>query len=144
VCCANVTGEPSALPNILEGPPERRALVTGQHTVANICCSMCGWELGWRYVAAQEEEQRYKVGKYILETKRVIKAVDWEGDGDGHETNEHMRRNKGKNGEDDDSDDDDVLFDSQNEDECEDLFMGIWSEKLAMKRRRDKLWREIS
>jgi hypothetical protein len=105
---------------------------------------MCGWELGWRYVAAQEEEQRYKVGKYILETKRVVKAVDWEDDGEAHEANEDMRRNKGKNGEYDDSDDDEVLFDSQNEDECEDLFMGIWSEKLAMKRRRDKLWREIS
>jgi hypothetical protein len=102
---------------------------------------MCGWELGWRYVMAQEEEQRYKVGKYIIETKRVIKAVDWEEDGEAHEAAGDWRRKKG---EDDDSDDDDVMFDSQNEDECEDLFMGIWSEKLALKRRRDKLWREIS
>ena len=31
-----------------------------------------------------------------------------------------------------------VEFDSQDEDECEDLFAGIWSPGLAMKRRRNK------
>lgn len=33
-----------------------------------------------------------------------------------------------------------IEFDSQDEDECEDLFMGIWSPSLAKKRRRNKLW----
>jgi hypothetical protein len=31
-----------------------------------------------------------------------------------------------------------VEFDSQDEDECEDLFAGVWSPTLAMKRRRGR------
>ena len=34
--------------------------------------------LGWKYVSAEEEAQKYKVGMFILETKRVIRSVDWE------------------------------------------------------------------
>jgi Yippee zinc-binding/DNA-binding /Mis18, centromere assembly len=93
--------------------------------VASISCRFCGAELGWRYVSAQEEEQRYKVGKYILETKRVVRSVEWEEEAEEVESDEE----------------DEVLFDSQDEEECEDLFMGIWSEKLARRRRREKGWR---
>jgi len=134
-------GEQSALPNILEGPPERRTLVTGPHTVANICCSMCGWELGWRYVAAQEEEQRYKVGKYILETKRVVKSVDWEETSDIGDVSSKERPSRAIL--DESVDDDDTVFDSQNEEECEDLFMGIWNAKLARRRKKEK-WKDWS
>lgn len=35
-------------------------------------------------------------------------------------------------------DDEDVEFDSQDEDECEDLFSGIWSPALAKRRRARK------
>lgn len=87
---------------------------------------------------AQEESQRYKVGKFILETKKIRGSVDWE------------------NGEDDVNDgnfggvvemppdeigaakDEAVEFDSQDEDECEDLFAGVWSPELALKRRRGR------
>jgi hypothetical protein len=34
-----------------------------------------------------------------------------------------------------------VVFDSEDEDECEDLFLGVWSEALAKRRRREKGWR---
>jgi len=34
-----------------------------------------------------------------------------------------------------------VVFDSEDEDECEDLFLGVWSEALAKRRRKDKAWR---
>jgi Yippee zinc-binding/DNA-binding /Mis18, centromere assembly len=114
--------------------------------VANIVCTTCGGELGWRYVAAQEEEQRYKVGKYILETKRVVRAANWEEDGDEVEEDVGsiaFGKVKGVRGGDTDDEHGDVLFDSQDEEECEDLFMGIWSEKLALKRRRDKMWKDM-
>ena len=35
---------------------------------------------------------------------------------------------------------DEVEFDSQDEDECEDLFAGVWNPTLASKRRKNKLF----
>lgn len=118
---------------------------------------MCGAVLGWKYVGAEEDSQKYKVGKFILETRRVVRAVRWDGAVDGCE----------EEGEDDDGeraaaggaadadvveaggvqssvelaaaavdDGDDIQFDSQDEDECEDLFAGVWSPQLAARRRR--------
>ena len=84
--------------------------------------------LGWKYDAAEEESQRYKVGKYILETKMICTNSDWE------HTNLELPptglQGKPKEGA--------IEFDSQDEDECEDMFAGIWSPGLAMKRRRNK------
>ena len=112
--------------------------MTGQHTVSDISCSVCGSVLGWKYVEAQEESQRYKVGKFILETKRIMGAVDWENrqddfDYDGFKDEipaDRMHEAKGA--------DDVIEFDSQDEDECEDLFAGVWSPELALKRRRGR------
>ncbi|OAA69579.1 yippee family protein [Cordyceps fumosorosea ARSEF 2679] len=60
----------AALLNIRLGRLENRQLVTGWHVVADISCATCGRKLGWKYVDAREKSQRYKVGKYILETER--------------------------------------------------------------------------
>lgn len=81
--------------------------------------------LGWKYVEAEEETQRYKVGKYILETKRVVRGTGWELEEDEKETPHQIR-------------DQHVEFDSQDEDECEDLFAGIWTPQLAARRRKNK------
>lgn len=79
--------------------------------------------LGWKYVEAEEEGQKYKVGKFILETERVVKGCEWE---------ERDSRGKGQGqGE-------EIEFDSQDEDEREDLFSGIWSQWLARRRRRNR------
>lgn len=84
--------------------------------------------LGWKYDAAEEESQRYKVGKYILETKMICTSSDWE-----HKDLDLL--SIGLNGN---SNGGTVEFDSQDEDECEDLFAGIWSPGLATKRRRNR------
>ncbi len=74
---------------------------------------------------AQEESQKYKVGKFILETKRVSIDVLWEeeevikGDDQG---------NDWKSGG----------FDSGDEDECEELFSGTWTREGAQKRRSER------
>ena len=74
---------------------------------------------------AEEEAQRYKVGNYILETKRVVESHnEWE---DGIRQSEM--------GQDDELE---IHFDSQDEDECEDLFSGIWSPELAKRRKKNK------
>lgn len=118
--------------------------------MADIRCRVCDMVLGWKYVAAEEEGQKYKVGKFILETKRVCRGVDWERDGgalgvagvDDVEDNGGVnvsRLGKGKAFDPGNGSDDDIEFDSQDEDECEDLFAGVWSQGLAKKRRKSKL-----
>ncbi|KAJ4314998.1 hypothetical protein N0V94_006164 [Neodidymelliopsis sp. IMI 364377] len=122
---------PSELPNTFTHRPVARQLVTGAHTVSDISCRQCGSVLGWKYVHAEEETQRYKIGKYILETKRVVKSEnEWEGeDLDGQTSNKNL-------------DETEIQFDSEDEDECEDLFSGIWSPELAKKRRKNKDFRQ--
>ncbi|KAF2023635.1 yippee-domain-containing protein [Setomelanomma holmii] len=123
------------LPNTLTHKPVPRQLVTGAHTVSDISCRGCGSVLGWKYVEAAEEGQRYKVGKFILETKRVVKGVEWE-DGRVDETKDDIEKNGGVEGKGDEEDE--IEFDSQDEDECEDLFSGIWSPQLARRRRKNR------
>ncbi len=109
--------------------------MTGQHTVSDISCSVCGSVLGWKYVEAQEESQRYKVGKFILETKRIMGAVDWEHRQDHFDYNDEIPPDRAREAK---GADEVVEFDSQDEDECEDLFAGVWSPELALKRRRGR------
>ena len=89
--------------------------------------------LGWRYEGAEEESQRYKVGKYILETKCVVGWSSWElgdvfgGEGGGG-------KGMGEAGE-------GVEFDSGDEEECEDLFAGVWTGRGARRRRERRRFR---
>lgn len=59
--------------NIVEGPKEDRNLLTGLHTITDVFCSDCGELLGWKYLRAYEESQKYKEGKIILEKFKIIK-----------------------------------------------------------------------
>jgi len=131
--------------------PVPRQLVTGAHTVADISCTLCGTVLGWKYVAAEEENQRYKVGKFILETKRVVRGVNWENEEATSGVADRRRSTftvgegleevveEGREG------DREVEFDSADEDECEDLFAGVWDPELARRRRASRggsVWRK--
>jgi len=123
--------KPGDLPNTHTHKAVPRQLATGAHTVSDISCAMCGSVLGWKYVDAEEDGQRYKVGKFILETKRVVRGVCWErGDEEEEEEEEDIIGVKGEGEE------EEIQFDSQDEDECEDLFAGIWSPTLARRRRK--------
>eukprot|EP01041_Mallomonas_annulata_P002664 gene2664-5226_t len=62
--------------NVYLGPLERRVLITGLHTVADIYCIGCHSVVGWKYEEAYEESQKYKEGKYILEKTKLAKE-DW-------------------------------------------------------------------
>ena len=127
-------GNPLCLPNTKTDTPSQRQLVTGVHTVSDVRCAFCGSMLGWKYDAAEEESQRYKVGKYILETRMVCASSDWE-----HKFLEGPPQNLQWTPRlEQEGDGSAIEFDSQNEDECEDLFAGVWSPSLAMRRRRNK------
>lgn len=158
-------GGNTSLPNTNTHKPVPRHLVTGMHTVANLSCAICGSILGWKYVSAEEETQRYKVGKFILETRRTHVGACWEHDqvDDESDTGMHdwaeglkhdRRKSSGGSGisgrqrstsgiggglsrgyKERLNVEDEIVFDSEDEDECEDLFSGIWSPALAVRRR---------
>ena len=77
------------------------------------------------------------MGKFILETKRICSSSYWDNEGTVEEEAERVMEappvswNSGVN-------DNGVEFDSQDEEECEDLFAGVWSPALAMKRRQGR------
>lgn len=134
----NATSSPTvSLPNTIIQKPVPRQLVTGSHTVSDISCAFCGSVLGWKYVAAEEESQRYKVGKFILETRRTMTAASWESA--TYMDTPSLPDSSGTGCMGAKASELPVEFDSQDEDECEDLFAGIWSPGLAACRRSRKL-----
>lgn len=104
--------------------------------VADVSCTICNTVLGWKYVDAKELAQRYKIGKFILEMKRVVLGVSWEdtrcdfedGERDGVGVYEGMVCEGGEM-------EGDVVFDSGDEDECDDIFAGMWDAEAVAKRR---------
>ncbi|RDA92538.1 hypothetical protein CP533_4179 [Ophiocordyceps camponoti-saundersi (nom. inval.)] len=124
------------LANIRVGRSEDRQLVTGWHVVADIFCATCSRKLGWKYVDAKEPSQRYKVGKYILEVERVVTHRRWEDqDGPAQDMSPPAPAAPA---------DEDVVFDSDDDDECEDLFNGVWTATGAAKRRHQSVVRRLS
>ncbi|MCJ1237369.1 hypothetical protein MMC14_005354 [Varicellaria rhodocarpa] len=128
----------TCLPNTHVHKAVPRQLVTGAHTVSDVSCAFCGSLLGWKYVAAEEETQRYKVGKFILETKKICASTSWENDRTDESAGDIVREAPPTSLDGSMLREDEVQFDSQDEDECEDLFTGIWTPESAAKRRQGK------
>ncbi|KAJ4402528.1 hypothetical protein N0V85_005292 [Neurospora sp. IMI 360204] len=149
------------LPNILTEAPETRRLVTGHHTVADITCAVCGTKLGWKYVDAKERSQKYKVGKFILECARVVTFRSWEDSpsesvpGDTEKNGKRVmvkgpggkRKQKepagesamGESQEQEPVSPSAVVFDSDDDSECDDIFAGVWDAETVAKRRKGKV-----
>lgn len=86
---------------------------------------------------AREVGQRYKIGKFILEMQRVVGCVGWEdleeieGEGGfGEEEGDGERDGEGV-----------VVFDSGDEEECEEVFAGVWDAESVGKRRGGRVGR---
>lgn len=132
-------GEPGAgkLINIKIGKTESRMLVTGSHDVADITCNICHAKVGWKYVDAKEDAQKYKVGKYILETNRTVDFKHWDDDTTSLGVPEFpatATTQKPKKT----MDAEPIVFDSEDEDECDDIFSGTWDPAVVAKRRAHK------
>lgn len=121
----------TALINTRIGKAVNRDLLTGAHVVADVSCSICSTILGWKYVDAKEEAQKYKIGKYILEMKRVVPQARWDDEGLEESSSKRLQMEHGIG----DMEDGAVVFDSDDEDECEDLFAGLWDSATVAKRR---------
>lgn len=59
--------------NIVMGPKEERQLITGNFVIANIYCHTCGEGMGWKYIQAYNEREKYKEGKFIIEKSKILK-----------------------------------------------------------------------
>jgi len=59
--------------NVTDIEPVDKMLATGKHTVADITCNGCGCYLGWKYIKAFDEVNKYKEGSFILEKALIIK-----------------------------------------------------------------------
>jgi hypothetical protein len=127
----NKNPKSTKLVNVKTGRPVKRELLTGAHVVADVSCTICSSVLGWKYLDAKEETQKYKIGKYILESKRVAEFVSWEDGVEGMDY-EDPAHPAGQVGADDDGV---VIFDDEDEDECEDLFTGTWNASAVASRR---------
>lgn len=97
--------------------------------MADITCGTCSTKLGWKYVDAKEQSQKYKVGKFILETERVMTYRSWEDTcvPEMEELQESLEPEKDSKEE--------MVFDSEDEDECDDIFAGTWNAETVAKRR---------
>ncbi|KAI1173127.1 yippee-domain-containing protein [Nemania sp. FL0916] len=119
------------LMNIKVGKPENRVLVTGKHVVSDIQCATCRARVGWKYIDAKEESQKYKIGKFIVETQRTVDYRNWD-DATADELLD-LDFDIGQAHHNDDADP--VEFDSDDSDECDDLFAGVWDAQSAKNRR---------
>ncbi|KAI0074663.1 yippee-domain-containing protein [Panus rudis PR-1116 ss-1] len=63
--------------NLKMGMREDRPLLTGVHTVADVYCLGCNERMGWHYLKASDQTQKYKEGKYLLEREKLIKNNAW-------------------------------------------------------------------
>ncbi|KFY55535.1 hypothetical protein V497_06884 [Pseudogymnoascus sp. VKM F-4516 (FW-969)] len=124
-----------SLINITIGRPVSRQLATGAHVVADISCAICEKVVGWKYVDAREEGQKYKVGKFILEMKRVAVVKGWEDMAVEREWEGEAGRGDVAEGRVGRGGGEDVMFDSEDEDECDEIFAGTW-DRVAVRRRR--------
>ncbi|ORX54083.1 putative fad NAD binding oxidoreductase [Hesseltinella vesiculosa] len=61
--------------NISVGASERKMLMTGIHTIADVFCSTCHTQLGWKYLRAFEPSQKFKENKFVLEKRRILKET---------------------------------------------------------------------
>jgi hypothetical protein len=60
--------------NTFHGNVETRQLMTGGHTVADIFCT-CGSQIGWYYLDAKNIDQKYKIGKSVIENAKSKKIT---------------------------------------------------------------------
>eukprot|EP00042_Codosiga_hollandica_P056381 m.811357 g.811357 ORF g.811357 m.811357 type:complete len:83 (-) comp59334_c0_seq3:3211-3459(-) len=66
--------------NVQAGPVQDKMLMTGLHAVCDVHCLICRQYVGWKYENAYEQEQKYKIGKFILEKGHLAREDETESD----------------------------------------------------------------
>jgi len=60
--------------NLTFSEMQERQMLTGRHVVRDVSCKNCNTKLGWMYEFANEESQRYKEGRVILERALIVES----------------------------------------------------------------------
>lgn len=66
--------------NVSLGERQVWLMRTGAHTVRETHCLGCGAYVGWKFVTAHEEQERWKEGAYVVERGAVLVHSVFEGD----------------------------------------------------------------
>lgn len=81
------------------------------------------------------------MGKYILEVERTSTYTTW---GDVAEEDVHATEKADDGGRRSSADAEDIVFDSDDDEECEDIFAGTWDAEEVAKRRSQMIGRRQS
>ncbi|KAL5247718.1 hypothetical protein ACHWQZ_G019563 [Mnemiopsis leidyi] len=57
--------------------PRLAVLWSGQHSISAVQCSTCSTDLGWKYVRVSSPSQRFKEGKFLIESAYTFKENRW-------------------------------------------------------------------
>lgn len=60
--------------NVREGIQQEKMLISGTYIVCDLFCCECGQILGWKYIKAYDDSQKYKEGKVVLEKFKITNA----------------------------------------------------------------------
>lgn len=63
--------------NVIKAEPESRTLLSGMHKISNLHCRVCNQLLGWEYIEAQPESQKYKEVRCQLKKKNLQVQKCW-------------------------------------------------------------------
>ena len=55
------------------GKEKTQEMITGVHKIRSVSCKKCKTTIGWTYVFAYEESEKYKEGKFIIERAHISK-----------------------------------------------------------------------
>lgn len=69
-CLSAHASSPSPL-----APLGTQTLSTGRYRLVDVCCRSCCAVLGWRYVAAEAADQRYKEGTSLVNRALVTRVL---------------------------------------------------------------------
>ena len=56
------------------GKEKEQIMMTGLHRIRSIKCIQCRQTIGWTYVYAYEQSEKYKENKFIVERSFIEKA----------------------------------------------------------------------
>ncbi|KAH3681799.1 hypothetical protein WICPIJ_007238 [Wickerhamomyces pijperi] len=59
--------------NFKLGCQERRDMMTGSYIVRDAKCHLCDSYIGWKYVEAENYEEKYKEGNFVIELEALDK-----------------------------------------------------------------------
>lgn len=60
--------------NLTYSNVQDRVMLTGRHMVRDVMCKKCKSKLGWMYEFANEDSQKYKEGRVILEHALITES----------------------------------------------------------------------